>query len=102
MIKVAERHGSDESVAAARLHLVEAEWRAGNWDTAAAHAAALARWHLESGHGQEGSPAYAVSLVEAARGNTEHARTLAARGAQDAEAQVPDLRSPVPVGARPG
>jgi DNA-binding NarL/FixJ family response regulator len=87
VIKVAERHGSDESVAAARLHLVEAEWRAGNWDTAAAHAAALARWHLESGHGQEGSPAYAVSLVEAARGNTEHARTLAARGAQDAEAQ---------------
>ena len=87
VMAVAQRHGSDDSAALARFHLVEVEWRAGNWDGAAEHAAAAARWYRESGHGQEGPPAYAVSLVEAGRGNLGHARALAARGLQAAEAQ---------------
>jgi len=87
VIAVAQRHGSDDNAALARFHLVEVEWRAGNWDRAAEHAAAAARWYRESGHGQEGPPAYAVSLVEAGRGDLGHARALAARGLLAAEAQ---------------
>ena len=34
-----ERHGSDGRADSARLHLTEVEWRADNWDAAAAHAA---------------------------------------------------------------
>ena len=66
---------------------MEVEWRAGNWDAAAAHAAADARWYRETGYGQEGVPAYLVSLVEAGRGNLVHARELAAAGVAQAEAQ---------------
>jgi DNA-binding CsgD family transcriptional regulator len=86
VIGVAERFGSEEAANGTRLHLVEVEWRAGNWDAATAHAAANARWARESGYGQEGVPAYVVSLVEAGRGNVERARALAAKGVQHAEA----------------
>ena len=87
MITVAERHGSDEAANSTRLHLTEVEWRAGNWDAAAAYAAAHARWSRETGRDQEGVPAYLVSLVEAGRGNTDYARELAATGVAQAEAQ---------------
>ena len=80
VITVAERHGSDENIHGARLHLAEVEWRAGNWDAAAAHAAAVARWSRESGYGQQWATAYVVSLIEAGRGNIGHARELAAHG----------------------
>ena len=87
VVDAADRQGSEEQAAHAYLHLAEAEWRAGNWDAAAAYAAATARWSRESGHGQEGAPAYIVALVDAGRGNVNNARALAARGAELAEAQ---------------
>ena len=87
VMAVAERHGSQEDADSARIDLVEVEWRAGNWDAAAAHAAAYSRWSRESSHGQEGIPAYIVSLVEAGRGNLTRARELAATGVAQAEAQ---------------
>jgi DNA-binding CsgD family transcriptional regulator len=87
VIAVSERHGSDESAESARVHLMEVEWRAGNWDAAAAYAAAHDRWRRETGHPQQGMTAYAVSLVEAGRGNIDHARELAATGLEQAEAQ---------------
>ncbi|HYY19791.1 MAG TPA: helix-turn-helix transcriptional regulator, partial [Streptosporangiaceae bacterium] len=87
VITVARRHGSEESADAALINLVEVEWRAGNWDAAAAHAAANARWSRETGHHQDGVPAYTVALTEAGRGHVDHARTLAADGVQQAEAQ---------------
>ena len=87
VVTVAERHGSDESAEGARIYLADVEWRAGNWDAAAAYAAAAARWCRETGYGQEGPPAYVVSLVEAGRGDLGHARTLAAGGVHAAEAQ---------------
>jgi hypothetical protein len=87
VITVAERHGSDEAANSTRLHLTEVEWRAGDWDAAAAHAAAHARWSRETGYKQEGVRAYLISLVEAGRGNTGHARELAATGVTQAEAQ---------------
>jgi DNA-binding CsgD family transcriptional regulator len=74
-------------VVAIRLHLVETEWRAGHWDTAAAHAAAYTRWMRETGHPQEGVAAYTVSLIESARGHLDKARTLAGFGVQHSEAQ---------------
>jgi DNA-binding CsgD family transcriptional regulator len=89
VIGVAGRHGSDDGDLAL-LHLMEVEWRAGNWDAAAAHAASCARWQRETGHPQETVVAYAVSLVEAGRGNVEHVRELAAAGAAHGEA-VQDL-----------
>ena len=87
VIAVAERHGSDESAAETRLHLIEVEWRAGNWDDAAAYAAAFVRWWRETGEAQLGITAYAVSLIEAGRGGIEHAREVAATGLQQAEAR---------------
>jgi hypothetical protein len=87
VITVAERHGSDEAANSTRLHLTEVEWRAGDWDAAASHAAAHARWSRETGYKQEGVRAYLISLVEAGRGNTGHARELAATGVTQAEAQ---------------
>jgi DNA-binding CsgD family transcriptional regulator len=87
VVDAADRLGSEEQAAHAHLHLAEVEWRAGNWDAASAYAAATARWSRESGHGQEGAPAYIVALVDAGRGNVNNARALAARGAELAEAQ---------------
>jgi DNA-binding CsgD family transcriptional regulator len=86
-IDVAERQGSQGSNESIRVHLAEVEWLAGNWDAAAAHAAAVDRWTRESSHGQEGTPAYLVALIEAGRGNLERARELAATGLAQAEAQ---------------
>lgn len=54
VVMAAERQGSGESAASARLHLAEVEWRAGNWDAAAEHAAAAARWDRESVFKQQG------------------------------------------------
>jgi hypothetical protein len=87
VMAVAERHGSQDGSDMTRIHLVEVEWRAGNWDAATAYAAAYSRWSRESSHGQEGVPAYIVSLVEAGRGNLDRARELAATGVAQAEAQ---------------
>jgi DNA-binding CsgD family transcriptional regulator len=87
VIAVAERHGSDEAAVRTRSHLVEVEWRAGNWDTAAAHAATVARWTRETGDSQQGAAAYHVALIDAGRGNIEHARGLAAAGLEQAEAE---------------
>jgi DNA-binding CsgD family transcriptional regulator len=86
-IDVAEQQGSRESAETMRGHLVDVEWRAGNWDAAATYAAAFARWSRESSYGQEGPPAWAISLVEAGCGNLEGARELAATGVAQAEAQ---------------
>ena len=87
VIGVAERHGSDAAANITRCYLMEVEWHAGHWGAAAAHAAAFARWSRETGHPQEGLPAYAVSLVEAGRGNIGHAREVAAAGLERAEAR---------------
>ena len=53
VLDVAERQGSPESAEAIKCHLVEVEWRAGNWDTAAAYAAAGAQWDRETSYGQD-------------------------------------------------
>ena len=87
VIAVAERHGSDQAATQTRGHLVEVEWRAGNWDTAAAHAAAVARWGRETGDTQQEAAAYYLALIDAGRGNTGHARGLAAAGLEQAEAE---------------
>ena len=87
VIAVSERRGSDESAAETRLHLIEVEWRAGNWDAATAYAAAFARWWRETGEAQLGITAYAVSLVEAGRGHIDLAREVAASGLEQAEAR---------------
>jgi DNA-binding CsgD family transcriptional regulator len=85
--ELSERLGSDDSAQGIRLHLAEVEWRAGNWDLARVHVQAYMLWSRETGHGQEGAPAYGVALVDAGRGDVERARVLAARGAKHAEAQ---------------
>ena len=66
---------------------MQVEWRAGHWDAAAAHAAAHARWSRETGHPPQGMTASAVSLVEAGRGNIDHARERAATALEQAEAE---------------
>ena len=87
VVTVSERHGSDFSAAWARINLVQVEWRAGNWDAAAACAAAYNRWRRETGHPMQGAPAYVVSLIEAGRGSIDQARERAATGVEQAEAQ---------------
>ena len=102
VIAVAERHGSDEGANAPGCYLMEVEWRTGNWDAAAAHAAAFARWGRETGYHQQGMTAYAVSLIEAGRGNIDQARELAATGARAGGSRAGlDVLGYVPVGARP-
>jgi DNA-binding CsgD family transcriptional regulator len=87
VLAVAERDGSDDSAAFARINLMQVEWRAGRWDAAAAHAAAHARWSRETGHPMPGVTVYAVSLIEAGRGNIDQARERAAAGVEQAGAQ---------------
>jgi DNA-binding CsgD family transcriptional regulator len=87
VLDVAERQGSPESTVAMTLHLAELEWRAGNWDTAAAHVAWGARWSRERSYGQDEVETYYFSLIEAGRGNLEVARELATTGVAQAEAQ---------------
>ena len=102
VLDVADRQGSPEAEGI-RSHLVDVEWRAGNWDTAATYAASSAQWDRETSYGQEGPSAYFVSLIEAGRGNLERARELAATGVAQAEAQSGlGIRRSVPVGAGPG
>ena len=88
VLDVAERQGSPESTEAIKSHLVEVEWRAGNWDSAAAYAAPGAQWDRETSYGQDETRAYLDSLIEAGRGNLERARELAATGVVQAEAQA--------------
>jgi AAA ATPase domain len=87
VLDVGERQGSLESTDSIRGHLVEVEWRAGNWDTAAAYAAAGHQWGRETSYGQDESQAYFDSLVEAGLGNLERGREIAATGVALAEAQ---------------
>jgi DNA-binding CsgD family transcriptional regulator len=87
VINLAEEKGLDESADGGRAHLVEVEWRAGNWDLASTYAQAHSRWKRESGHPQEGPLAYFSSLVDAGRGDVDRTRTLAAKGVEQAEAQ---------------
>ncbi len=88
VLNVCQRQGlEEESADGARIHLAEVEWRAGNWDLARSHAEANLRWSRETGYGQEGPPAYIVSLLEAGRGDVDGARTRAAKGVEDAEGE---------------
>jgi len=83
----AERRGHGDDTFSARVMLADIEWRAGNWDAAAAHAQAAVRWSSESGHGRQGPTSFVWSLVMAGYGDAEDARTLADRGLREAEAQ---------------
>jgi tetratricopeptide (TPR) repeat protein len=86
VVAVSEQHGSDQSAAYARMGLALVEWHAGNWDAAAAHAAAFNRWSRETGHPMYGTPAaFPASLIEAGRGNLDQARELAAAGVEPTE-----------------
>ena len=88
VLEVAERQGSPETTEGIKGHLVEVEWRAGNWDTAAAYAAGGAQWDRETSYGQDEAQAYLDSLIEVGRGNLERARELAAAGVAQGEAQA--------------
>jgi len=83
----AERRGHGDDTFSAWIMLADIEWRAGNWDVAAAHAQAAVRWSKESSHGRQGPISFVWSLVKAGYGDVEGARTLAARGLREAEAQ---------------
>ena len=83
----AERMGSGACVCNSKVALADVEWRAGNWDAAAAHAQAAARWKRESGSGRHVNVEFVMSLVKAGYDDVESARSLAARGLRDAEAQ---------------
>lgn len=84
---LAERVGSGDCSFSAKVLLAEVEWQAGDWDAAAAYAQSAARWSRESGHGRKGPLAFVMSLVEAGAGDAGEARSLAARGLREAEAQ---------------
>ena len=58
VLDVAERQGSPESAEGIRSHLVDVEWRAGNWDVAAAYAARGAQWDRETSYGQDEAQAH--------------------------------------------
>ena len=88
VIDVAERQGSLENAVGIKQHLVEVEWRAGNWDTAAAYEASAAQWDRETSYGQDEASAYYDSLIEVGRGNLERGREIAAAGVALAEAHV--------------
>jgi DNA-binding CsgD family transcriptional regulator len=87
VVSLSERIGSEEGVAGARLHLIEVEWRAGNWESARAHAEAFRWWVRETGYWQEAGPGYLIALIDAGCGDVDAARVLAAKGAEQAEAQ---------------
>jgi DNA-binding CsgD family transcriptional regulator len=87
VVTLAQRVGSSDCACSAKVALAAVEWRAGNWDTAAAYAREITRWSRESGSGLTGPPTFIMSLVEAGHGDVQDARTLAARGLREAEAQ---------------
>jgi DNA-binding CsgD family transcriptional regulator len=87
VLETSEHVGSVDSAVGCRLHLVEVEWRAGNWDLARLHAEKYNRWHREGGYGQRGVSAYLESLVAASRGDIDGARHGAASGVDEAEAE---------------
>ena len=85
VIDVSRQRGVEESVLTAEGYLVQVEWRAGRWDSAAALAESTARRYQENGHGQEGASAFRVALLKAGRGDIGQARALATYGAERAE-----------------
>jgi DNA-binding CsgD family transcriptional regulator len=85
VVNVSGQQGLEGRADIARIHLVEVEWRAGNWDLARTYAEERVRWARETGAGQQGGVAYVLSLVEASYGHIEDARALAAAGCQQAE-----------------
>jgi DNA-binding CsgD family transcriptional regulator len=87
VVTLAERIGSGDCVFSAKILLAGVEWHTGNWDKAAEHAQAAARWNRESGRGQEGPLDFVTSLLKSGYGDIEDARTLAARGLSESEAQ---------------
>lgn len=80
VMALAERNGIGKSVFDTKILLAEIERLAGNWNAAAAHAEAAARWHREGGAGGEGPLLHALAFVKADRGDVAEARTLAERG----------------------
>ncbi len=87
VVTAAERIGSGECVFNAKIFLTKVEWQAGNWDKAAVHAQAAARWGRESGRGHDGHADFAASLVKSGYGDIEDARLQAAHGLSESEAQ---------------
>lgn len=87
VLTLAERIGRGDEAFSARIMLVGIEWRAGNWDVAAGLMQAAVRWSKESGHGRDGPLGFVRSLIKAGYGDAEGARTEAARGLREAEAQ---------------
>lgn len=87
VLTLAERLGRGGDAYNVKVILADVEWRSGNWDVAAAHAQAVVRWSQESSHGRNGPLAFVGSLVKAGYGDAEGARTLAAHGLREAEAQ---------------
>jgi len=85
VIHVSRQRGVEQSVLTAEGYLVQVEWRAGRWDSAAALAESTARRYQENGHGQEGASAFRIALLQAGRGDIDHARALATYGAERAE-----------------
>ena len=85
VIDVSRQRGVEKSVLTAEGYLVQVEWRAGRWDSAAALAESTARRYQENGHGQEGASAFRVALLKAGRGDIGQARALATYGAERAE-----------------
>jgi DNA-binding CsgD family transcriptional regulator len=85
VLQAAENCGSEDSANGIRLHLVEVEWRAGRWAQAAALAVSVDGYMRRTGAGQPGAPAYVLSLMAAARGETDRARIIAIDGVRDAE-----------------
>jgi DNA-binding CsgD family transcriptional regulator len=88
VLDAGEQRGAEESTSGTRLHLVEVEWRAGRWEQAARHARAVERYERETGYGQAGMTAYALSLIATARGEVGLARQLAVEGLRGAARQT--------------
>ncbi|MFD9445587.1 AAA family ATPase [Streptomyces sp. NPDC060006] len=87
VLEAGNDRGRQESVWGTRLQLVEIEWRAGRWDTAAEHAARIDEFARVSGFGQKGAAAFVSSLLAAGRGETDEARRIADTGVREAEKQ---------------
>ena len=102
VIDVSRQRGVEESVLTAEGYLVQVEWRAGRWDSAAALAESTARRYQENGHGQEGASAFRVALLKAGHGDIGQARALATYGAERAESMGDPSTPPSAGGCWPG